>query len=116
MWSQLTNNYLINITPFNVSTDELFDEINKIKLDDIFREHKHTITFSIITLLIFLTVVIVVITGLIYRLKTYRRTRHDVEQMQSQIVCEAARQLVSTLITPRNRPSLSNVHIEEIAG
>jgi hypothetical protein len=114
MWSQLINNYLVNITPFNVSTDELFDEINKIKLDDIFREHKHTITFSIIILLISLTVIIVVITCLIYRLKTYRRTRHNVEQIQSQIVYEAARQLVSTLITPRYRPPLSNVHIEEI--
>ncbi len=76
-----------------------------------------SITFA---LLIALTVIIVVIICLIYKLKADRRLRLDGEQVQCQIVHEAARQLVSTLITPRNistisTTQLSNVHIQEIA-
>jgi len=116
MWSQLTNNYLVNIKPLNVSKNELFDEINKINLHDMLKEHKQTMSFSItFALLIALTVIIVVIICLIYKLKADRRLRLDGNQVQCQIVHEAARQLVSTLITPRNIPPLSDVHIEEIA-
>jgi hypothetical protein len=116
MWSQLTNRFLTNKTRINVSTNELFNEINTISIHDVLKEHKNSVSIWSFSLTTTLTIVIVIIIGLICKSKSLRFHRQDPEQMESQVIYEAARQLISTLRTPRITPRPSEDRLERAVG
>ena len=117
LWSTTINNFLYKTTiNYSSNIEQIFDEIDKIKLDEITKWQNPTIVSTTIVSACGIVVTTLAIVYAVYRIKIYCRRRREFESFQRQIVAEAARLLVESLSQTRSQQNLRvpDLMIEQI--